>query len=341
MAEGPFEFRSAPDGWGHVRSLSARPDDPDYSRLSPADRAFLERLRGAPALGSLSVEEERKRMRRDQVCVSNNFPVETEVFQTSACPVHIIRPRGVRGGAIPVTFYLHGGGWVLGDLQTHRKMVCELAVQSKRAVVFVEYPRAPEQTFPQPVEACVAAIAEVLSAADSLGLNAARFALAGDSSGGNLALAVVLASQQRGLALPARLVLLYPVTDYATDSPSYRQFTDDLNLGGEAMSWFWGHYLPDTTRRSDVLASPLRADRTALAGFPPTLLITCECDILRDQGESLASSLIEAGVEVTAVRWLGALHNFLITEFLSKSPSAESCMEFIAQYCRNIEGPTP
>jgi acetyl esterase len=339
MAEGPFEFRSAPDGRGHVHSLSARLDDPDYSRLSPADRAFLERLRGAPGLGSLSVEEERERMRRDQLCDFDRFPVETETFQTSACPVHVIRPRGVRG-AIPITFYLHGGGWVLGDLQTHTKMVCELAVQSKRAVVFVEYPRAPEQTFPQPVEACVAAIAEVLSAANTLGLNAARFALAGESSGGNLALAVVLASQQRGLALPVRLVLLYPITDYATDSPSYRQFTDDPNLGSEAMNWFWDHYLPDATRRSDVLASPLRAERPALSGFPPTLLITCECDILRDQGESLASSLIQAGVEVTAVRWLGVLHNFLITEFLSKSSSAARCMEFISQYCRNIEGET-
>jgi acetyl esterase len=340
MAEGPFELRSAPDDQSHGHSLSARLDSHDYSRLSPADRAFLERLRGVPALGSLSVEEERERMRRDQLRVLNSFPVEAEVFQTSVCPVHIIRPQGVQG-SIPVTFYLHGGGWVLGDLQTHTKMVCELAVQSKRAVVFIEYPRAPEQTFPQPVEACVTAIAEVLSAADLLGLSAMRFALAGDSSGGNLALAVVIASQQRGLALPTRLILLYPVTDYATDSPSYRKFTDDPNLGGEAMSWFWGHYLPDSTQRSDVLASPLRADRSIFAGFPPTLLITCECDILRDQGESLASSLIQAGVEVTAVRWLGALHNFLVTEYLSKSPSAVSCMEFIAQYCRNIEGPTP
>jgi acetyl esterase len=338
MSEDSLEPADASPALERAQIPRRWPDAPGYDRLSPADRVYLSQLKDAPPLGSLLVEQERERMRRDQHCNPESYPVEIEMFQTSACAVHIVRSGGA-AGALPITFYLHGGGWVLGDFQTHMKLVCELAVRSGRAVAFLEYPRAPELSFPGQLDACLIAMTEVLAAAESLRLRAAQYMLVGDSSGGNLALAVLLLSQQRKLTLPARLVLLYPVTDHRTDTLSYSEFADDPNLGREAMHWFWHNYVPEVALRSDVLASPLQARRAAFAGFPPTLLITCECDVLRDQGEQLAAALGEAGVEVTAVRWLGALHGFLVTEALSRAPSAERCMEFIAQYCRELNSP--
>lgn len=338
MSEDSFEPVDASSAREPAHIPGRWPEAPGYDRLSPADRVYLSQLKNAPPLGSLLVEQERERMRCDQRCDPESYPVEIETFQTSACAVRIVRSCGI-AGTLPITFYLHGGGWVLGDIQTHMKLVCELAVRSGRAVAFLEYPRAPELSFPGQPDACLIAMTEVLDAAESLRLRAAQYMLAGDSSGGNLALAVLLLSQQRKLTLPARLVLLYPVTDYGTDTLSYREFADDPNLGREAMGWFWQSYVPEVALRSDELASPLQARRTAFASFPPTLLITCECDVLRDQGEQFAAVLIEAGVDVTAVRWLGALHGFLVTEVLSRSPSAGRCIEFIVQYCRELEDP--
>lgn len=307
--------------------------DTAYSRLSIADRQFLEQLQDAPLLGSLSVAQERERMRNGQLHRLEDFPVRVEEYATSACAVHIIRPLTV-DGSLPITFYLHGGGWVLGDLQTHGKLVCELALRSQRAVAFVEFPRAPEHPFPASARACAEAIVETLAAADSLGLNAERFLLAGDSSGANLIMAVVQMMREKQMPQPGGLVLLYPVADCAMNTASYREFGNNRNLSIQTMQWFWNHYLPEQDRRSDVLASPLRAGVETFAGLPPTLIITCEYDVLRDEGEELAAALISAGVSVTAVRWLGALHGFLVTEALAASPMAENCIEFIAQFCR-------
>lgn len=305
-----------------------------YSRLSMQDRAFLEELGNVPPLGSLPVEQERDRMRQAQAYAPEDSPVSVEEFNASACPVYILRPPNAGDTRLPIMFYFHGGGWVLGDLQTHRKLVCELAIQSQCAVVFVEYPRAPESPFPAPIQACTSAAMEVLRASSSLRLRSERFLLAGDSSGGNLVMAVTLMLREKRAPMPGGLALLYPVADHAMITVSCREFENNSNLSLDAMAWFWGHYLPDPARRSNWLASPLRTGSELLAGLPPTLILTCEYDILRDEGEELAELLVESGVEVTAVRWLGALHGFLVTERLSSSRSAKSCIAWIAQFCR-------
>jgi acetyl esterase/lipase len=307
-----------------------------YSRLSAGDRSFLEQLGSAPALGSLSVQQERERMRQGQVHAHEDSLVAIEEFVTSACRVHIVRPIHAKETPLPIIFYLHGGGWVLGDLQTHMKLVCSLAVQSSCAVAFVDYPRAPEHPFPAPMQACAAAIEETLAAADLLSLYPDQFILAGDSSGGNLVMAVTQVFRKKELPSPGGLVLLYPVTDHSMDTASYREFGANPNLSQYAMQWFWNHYLPDRASRSDFLASPLRATPDVFAGFPSTLVVTCEYDILCDEGEQLAALLTSADVQVTAVRWLGALHGFLVTEQLSDSVSARRCMGLIADFCREV-----
>ncbi|WP_446743326.1 alpha/beta hydrolase [Silvibacterium acidisoli] len=307
--------------------------DEAYSRLSSFDRNFLEQLHRLPPLGLLSVEEERVRMRAGQTTKTGEYPVDVETFQTSACPVHLVRPIEAPSLS-PVLFFLHGGGWVLGDFDTHAKLICELAVSIGCAVAFIDYPRAPEHPFPAPLEASIVALYEVLEASASLRLDREKFAVGGDSSGGNLSAALILSAAARDLPLPLRQVLLYPVMDHKVDSASYRQFRDNPNLSQATMEWFWSNYLPQGSVGADPLVSPPNASAEMLAQFPPTLLVTCEYDVLRDEGEQFAARLVHAGVEVTAVRWLGALHGFLVTESLSASSSAQACIDTIAQYIR-------
>jgi acetyl esterase len=306
-----------------------------YARVSPREKRFLEDLRKSPPLGSMTIAEERARMQRGQTAKFEDYAVEVDEFASGACVVHIIRPRAI-AGELPITFYLHGGGWVLGGLKTHTMLLCELALRSGRAIAFLEYPLAPETQFPETIEICETAIRDTLRDASELGLSSSNFVLAGDSSGGNIALSLALALQRSEHIAPASLVLLYPVTDHAMDSASYIEFAEDPNLSRQAMSWFWEQYLPEERLGMDARASPLRADKERFRGFPPTLIITCECDVLRDQGEALAAELIQAGVEVTAVRWLGALHGFLITEELLRAPKAQQCVDFVSQYCRQF-----
>lgn len=305
-----------------------------YARLSTADRSYLAQLRQTPLLGELSVEEERARMRSGQASTIASFPVETVEVKTSACTVHIIKPLHA-ASPLPFTVYLHGGGWVLGDLQTHTRLVCELVVRSQCAVVFPEQPLAPEHPFPAPLEACLQAVSEIIAAAGSLGLDASHYGIGGDSSGGNLAVAFILAAQQRGLPLPVRQVLLYPATDSSMKSASYDEFKDNPNLSLHTMKWFWSHYLQSESLHTDPLASPHCAPVEAFEGFPPTLIITCEYDVLRDEGEMYSRKLADAGVPVTAARFLGTVHGFVMDDRLARTPAAAACLRLVIDSCRS------
>jgi acetyl esterase/lipase len=304
-----------------------------YSRLSSSDRFFLQHLEQLPQLGALSVEEERVRMRAGQVGTAG-YPVTFEHHQTTACLVHLIRPIEVSTPA-PVMFFLHGGGWMLGDLDTHMKLVCALAVHAQCVVAFIDYPRAPEHMFPDPLEASITAFYEVLESSEALGLDKNKFAIGGDSAGGNLAAALILSAIERKFSIPMQQILLYPVTDHDTTTPSYHEFRDNPNLSQATMKWFWNHYLPEKPPSNDPRISPLYAADEILAQFPPTLLVTCEYDVLRDEGESFAARLIRAGVDVTAVRWLGSLHGFMVNDALSSSTSAQSCIAMVGQYIKH------
>lgn len=333
MDDHPSGFRSEAEQFD--KELFQGTDDPQkpYPRLSSQDQSFLEDLIQLPPLGSLSLAEERIRMREGQVTHTEDYPVVIEPYQTTACLVHLVRPLDLSTPA-PVLFYLHGGGWVLGDIGTHLKLVCELAVGGRCVVAFIDYPRAPEHVFPVPLQASVAAMQEILHSSEALGLDKNRFAIGGDSAGGNLTSALILQAIEHKLPLPVQQILLYPATDHNFTTASYEQFADNPNLSRPAMEWFWNSYLPDKSLHKDARISPLQADDAILAQFPPTLLIACEYDVLRDEGESFAARLVQAGVDVTAVRWLGSLHGFLVNESLSGSTSARTCIDMVAQYIR-------
>jgi acetyl esterase len=170
-------------------------------------------------------------------------------------------------------------------------------------------------------------------------MNAARIAMVGDSAGGNLTAAVTLALGERGLPEPACQVLLCPVTDASDDWESFREFADAPIAGADDMRWNWDQYLPEEGRRTNPLASPLRAPTEMLAATPPALVITAEFDVLRDQGEAYAARLAEAGVPVVATRYVGTFHGFMTFDELAESPSTRAAIDQIARFLLDALSP--
>ncbi|MFF4841276.1 alpha/beta hydrolase [Streptomyces collinus] len=230
----------------------------------------------------------------------------------------IIRPQGSMK-TLPVILYIHGAGWVFGDEKTHDRLIRELAVGVDAAVVFPVYDRAPEAKYPTQIEQNYAVGKWILENGGEQNLDASRIAVCGDSVGGNMSAVLALMAKERGDIQLAAQVLLYPVTDADFDTPSYQQFADGYYLTRDGMKWFWDAYTTDPQQRSEIYASPLRADIEQLRGLPTALVITDEADVLRDEGEAYAAKLRAAGVDVTAVRVLGMVHDFLMLDSLRDS----------------------
>ena len=222
-------------------------------------------------------------------------------------PVRIYTPAG---GAAPRPglAYFHGGGFVIGSLDTHDGTCRQLANAAECVVVSVDYRLAPEHPFPAALEDCYAATRWIAERAGALGVDPARIAVAGDSAGGNLCAVVALLARERGGPALVHQLLLYPVTDYAFDTPSYAENADGYLLTRAMMAWFWNHYLETEADGANPLASPLRA--ASLAGLPRAHVITAEFDPLCDEGEAYAARLVEAGVPTVATRYDGMIHGF-------------------------------
>ena len=240
------------------------------------------------------------------------------VGPTGKVPTRFIRPEGA-GGKLPIVFYFHGGGWILGDKDTHDRLVRELAKGAKAAVVYPNYTPSPEAQYPVPLEQAYAAMLYIIEHADAYGLDPSRIAVAGDSVGGNMATVMTLLAKERKGPEIAFQLLLYPVTDANFDTESYRTFAEGPWLTREAMKWFWDAYAPDARRRGEITASPLRATPEQLAGLPPAMIITAENDVLRDEGEAYARKLIEAGVHVACVRYNNTHHDFMMLNALAET----------------------
>jgi acetyl esterase len=239
--------------------------------------------------------------------------------------LRIVRPAGATG-TLPVVLYLHGGGWVLGDVTEYDHLIRSIAHGTGAAVVFVDYQLCPEVRFPIANEqAHVAALWVAENGADH-GLDGSRLVVAGDSAGGNMSAVVsVLAKDRKGPKI-ALQVLIYPVTDCDFETESYRQFGEKHYLTTAEMRWFWDHYMPDEAARIQPLASPLRTSLDDLRGLPPAVVITCELDVLRDEGENYARRLMEAGVPVAATRYLGAIHGCLTIPGVRDNPSSRAML---------------
>lgn len=222
-------------------------------------------------------------------------------------PLRLYRPAGA-AAVTPVYVYFHGGGWVIGDLESHDVLCRQLAAASGASVIAVDYRLAPEHKFPVAADDAWAATRWIVAHAGELGVDGGRVAVGGDSAGGNLAAVVALMARDAGAPALALQVLLYPVTDLGAESKSYEDFAEDYLLTRESMRWFRAHYLGGGNEGLDWRASPLRAP--SLGGLPPALIITAGFDPLRDEGEAYAARLREAGVTVDYVCFGGMIHGF-------------------------------
>src|SRR5258707_11625944 len=279
-------------------------------QLEPEAQAFAEAEALSP-LFTLGPEKGRLALDKAQSGRVRKHPVDIEDLTITDGPsaqlaLRILRPQNART-PLPVIVYIHGAGWVFGSAQTYDRLVRELAVGAGAAVVFPVYRLCPEVSYPTALEECYMAAQWVARCGQEHGLDAGRLAVAGDSVGGNLATVITLLSRERGGPDIRLQLLFYPVTDAAFDTASYHQFAEGYHLRRDAMMWFWDQYTRHPDERNEITASPLRASVEQLQGLPPALIITAEADVLRDQRESYANKLREAGVRVTAARVHGTL----------------------------------
>ena len=279
-----------------------------------------------PPIHTLPHREARAVLEKAQSRPVAKLPADIEDARVPGGPmgevsIRIVRPKPRGQGRLPIVMYFHGGGWILGSKDTHDRLIREIADGARAAVVFVNYTPSPEARYPASIEEADAATRHVAEYGASMGLDPARLAVAGDSVGGNMAAAVTLLAKQRGAPSIGRQLLLYPVTDAGFDTGSYRQFADGPWLTRDAMKWFWNAYAPDPATRNEPTASPLRATVEELRGLPPALLVTAENDVLRDEGEEYAHKLTRAGVLVTAARYLGTVHDFLLLNAITGDPA--------------------
>jgi acetyl esterase len=302
----------------------------DAPVLEPAAQAFAEQTSEHPFLFELPPEQGRAVVDDVQSGDIAKPAVDEEWIKisggpTGEVPVRIVRPHGMTG-ALPAVLYIHGAGWVFGDAHTHDRLVRELAVGVSAAVVFPEYDRSPDVRYPVAIEQNYAVAQWIQADGAEHGLDAARVAVAGDSVGGNMAIAATLMAKERGDVQFAAQVLFYPVTDADFDTASYQQFAEGYFLRRDGMQWFWDQYTTDEAERAQITASPLRATVEQLTGLPPALVITGEADVLRDEGEGYANKLREAGVPVTAVRYQGIIHDFVMLNALRETHAAQAAI---------------
>jgi acetyl esterase len=256
-----------------------------------------------------------------------------------------VGPRGLVGfwlfrparakGPLPVVVYLHGGRWMLGDARTHAGMIGELTAASGAAFVVPEYTRTPEARYPVALEESYAILTSVVEQADALGLDDGRLALAGDCAGATMATALTMVGKQRGGPRIRAQLLYYPLTDPHFAGPSRDQFASGYLLTREALERYWRQYTVDARRLAEPTASPLRATPEDLTGLPPALIVTAEADVVRDEGEQYARLLRQAGVSVTAVRYLGTVHDFASLSALQDSPPTLSAIRQGGRFLRD------
>jgi acetyl esterase len=282
--------------------------------LHPQARSFLDLIAMIGRIPYCQITPSQARAQFGELCRRTRKHAEWAVaISDHAIPgpggaigVRLYRPRAAGASMLPVLLYFHGGGWCIGNLDTHDPVCRQLADQAGCAVLSVDYRLAPEHPFPAAVEDCAAALRFIAAEGASLGLDPERIAVGGDSAGGNLAAVCTLLARDAEIALAAQL-LIYPVTDFAMAHPSHDEFAEGFLLTREALQWFGANYV-GAGDPADWRASPLRAPD--LSRLPPAAIIVGNCDPLRDEGCAYAERLRQAGVEADLHLHPGMIHGF-------------------------------
>lgn len=307
-------------------------------QLEKEAQEFAEATANPPYLFDLGPEKGREAVDEVQSDPIDKLPVDIEDIMISGGPsgqvsVRIMRPQNAPAH-LPVIVYIHGAGWVFGNEHTHDRLIRELAVGAQAAIVFPNYTLSPEAKYPTAIEEIYAVVKWAAENGRENGMIPESLTIAGDSVGGNMTAAVTLMAKARGDLNIRQQLLFYPVTDASFDTESYHQFAEGYFLRKDAMMWFWDQYTTNSNERAEITASPLRATTEQLQGLPPALIITAEADVLRDEGEAYANKLREAGVPVTAVRFQGIIHDFVMLNALAKTEAARGAIDLATTWLR-------
>jgi acetyl esterase/lipase len=305
----------------------------DYTtdpRLDSKTKAFLTALNtsGGKPLESLTPEDARRVLVNAQASVKVDLSGIDESERTITAEGHtirlnIVRPAGVKG-KLPVFIFLHGGGWVLGDYPTHKRMVRDLVLLTGYSSVFINYTPTPEAKYPTQVNEIYAATKWVAEHGDEINVDGTNMAIVGNSVGGNMStVTAIKAKENNGPKIKVQ-ILMWPIVDADFETASYKQFGKDRFLSTSLMKWMYDMYTTDLNQRKEIYASPLRATIEQLKGLPPALIQVAENDVLRDEGEAYGRKLDQAGVPVTLVRYDGTIHDFGLLNGLADLPATQS-----------------
>jgi acetyl esterase/lipase len=299
-------------------------------RLSRETRSFLKALNtsGGKPPETLPPVEARKVLADAQASVKVDlWGIEESEKMISvdgrSIRLNVVRPEGVKE-KLPVFIFIHGGGWVLGDYPTHKRMVRDLVLLTGYASVFVNYTPTPDAKYPTQVNEIYAATKWVAEHGDEINVDGKNLGIVGNSVGGNMStVTAIRAKENNGPEIKVQ-ILMWPVTDVNFETESYRQFGKDRFLTTSLMQWMFDLYTTDPGERKEIYLSPLQASVEQLKGLPPALIQLAENDILRDEGEAYGRKLDEAGVPVTLVRYDGMIHDFGLLNALADLPAVKS-----------------
>lgn len=317
-----------------MQTTQAATDAATDPNIDPAIRPFLSELNKNPSpfweLPQPKPQEILTGLQaKTSVDMSGVTTTERTISQDGrTVKLYIMKPERVSGKP-GVLFFVHGGVWIVGNFQNHQRLLRDLVVGSGQIGVFVEYSPLPAAKFPTQPEECYAALKWVAAHGEEIGADGQRITIAGNSVGGNMTAALTLMAKDRNGPKIRHQVLLIPVTDASVDTASYKTYASGRFLPRAFMKYGWDLYVPDEKTRSNPYVSPLRATMSQLKGLPPALVITAENDPLRDEGESYARKLKDAGVAVTAIRFNGTIHDFVLLNALRQEPSTKAALQLV------------
>ncbi len=300
--------------------------------LEPAAEEVCDKSSVAPLIFELPPRKGRKILEEAQNTDVYKYPADIsstdiDTGNRGIIPVYFVSPKG--RSPKKIIFYIHGGGWVFGSFHTHEKLVRELAARTDSLVVFPEYTLSPEAKYPVALEQCYFVFSHIREFAGRCfrDIGDCELIVAGDSVGGNMAIATVLMSNGLCTHGISKLLLYYPVTNAYFDTPSYNEFAVNYYLYRNEMKWFWRQYTGNAEDKCEITASPLRASLKCLRGFPPTMIINGQADVLCSEGEAFADNLRCAGVDVTALRIRGIIHDFVMLNSLDRTSACRIAMD--------------
>ena len=308
------------------------PDAATDPRIDPQIRAFLAELnKDSSPFWELPQPKPQEILtalqNKTPVDMSGVTTVEKTITQDGrTVKLYIMKPQNINGTP-GVLFFIHGAVWIAGNFQNHQRLLRDLVVGSGQVGVFVEYTNLPEGKFPVSLEECYAALKWTAAHASELGADGTRIAVAGNSVGGNMSAALSLMTKDRNGPKISLQVLMIPATDASVDTASYHEFATGRFLARAFMKYGWDRYAPDEQTRNSPYVSPLRASSEELRGVAPALVITAENDPLRDEGEAYARKLKESGVAVTAVRYNGMIHDFVLLNAIHDVAGVQSALQ--------------